>query len=567
MKKTFRGVAAALVCALLICALAGCGATIPAPSLPTAEVTIPTPRLPSPVAAGHGTAALPEVWHADEAFSDMTAQPYDLAQFEALTAPMYYFAEKGGTDGAFNALCQDLWNELNYVYTQYTLADLAYSRNPSDKALADADDDAWDVYSDANDEYWAAMHAVAVSDYAYLLDGSFYASWQADQFASYSGKNDAQNTLSDRESALEKEYYTEIAARWPDTERIAEIYIELLGIRGELARGAGYGSFAEYCYDNYYFREYTPEDAQELWALTKKYFVPLVERYGDEVNEASLDVYWSDRIDCSAAALLDAMATVLSQISTELSDVLDYMLDYGLYDIGGDSVRMDTGYTTLLYSSNEPFIFAKLGGNYYDYTTMFHEFGHFTNYWCTRSDLLFGLPDNDTAELQSQGLELLALFFYGELFGAEDGKAIADDLLMNVIYSVIDGCMYDEFQQLAYAETALTPDRLQELYAQVLGDYGYDADEDDYFWMHVEHNFSYPFYYISYAVSAVPALELFALATEDFDAAAEAYITAVSVDTEQYYFSDALGLAGLADPFDTSASRSVADAVAEYLAK
>ena len=241
------------------------------------------------------------------------------------------------------------------------------------------------------------------------------------------------------------------------------------------------------------------------------------------------------------------------------------MLDRGLYDIADYPGKQEMGFTARLYYQNQPFIFNKPENSFMDYTTMFHEFGHFANAYYTESDLLFGISDNDICELQSQGLEVLALNFYDRIFGERAGEYIAKNVLLNLLYSVVDGCMYDEFQQRVFMEESLSPERVKEIYAQIYEDYGYAPYEGyDLEWADVQHNFEFPFYYVSYAVSAVPALELYAMMQDSFDAAAEKYLAVSAMDTELYYFSEAMDEVGFGRVFDEATAREVSDALSIY---
>ena len=129
--------------------------------------------------------------------------------------------------------------------------------------------------------------------------------------------------------------------------------------------------------------------------------------------------------------------------------------------------------------------------------------------------------------------------------------------------------MYDEFQQKVFAEQDLTADEVQEIFKQVYAEYGYQTyDGYETSWMDVEHNFSYPFYYISYSVSAISALELFSIAKDSsYDEAKDKYLRAAALDGEVYCFSDAVEEAGLSDVFDTATSQRVTDSVGAFLAQ
>lgn len=179
---------------------------------------------------------------------------------------------------------------------------------------------------------------------------------------------------------------------------------------------------------------------------------------------------------CTEQEALEALSLVAGGISPETAEACEYLLRHGLYDFEALDTKPDMGFTTVLYWYNEPFIFNSPAGDLNDYTNTFHEFGHFLNFYGVPSDLIFGVSDNEISEMQSIGMELMATHWYGEIFGPDADGALAN-LLFNLITSVLDGALYDEFQQRVYAEEGLTPERIPELYAEVYESYGYEPYE------------------------------------------------------------------------------------------
>lgn len=505
-----------------------------------------------------------DTWHDDIAFEDMEYRRYSAKDFKPYADAIEDIAKHGGTSGELADADSAALTELYYICTLSNIADLAYSADPNDSGAATESMRINAVYNDAYDQYWCAMRAVALSDSAELLKDLYY-DWQIEWFETYESDTEDGTESYNRESELIQEYYTLISAPEPDYDEIAELYVELVGVRNDIARYAGYDSYAEYTYQNYYIRSYSPEDSERLWAIVKEYFVPVMQEYAYDVSLESYDLYFSDEIDCSPERILDSMAYCLPRMSGELGYAFNYMVDYGLYDIEYSDSKMNSGYTVDLYYYNEPFIFNCPYNSYYDYTDMFHEFGHFVNAFYTENDLMFGAEDNDLAELQSQGLEVMFTHFFTEIFGEGCGEIILRDELMNLVYSVIDGALYDEFQQRVYAEPALTAEKVYEIYADVYDGYGYSRyDGFDTEWMDISHNFDHPFYYISYSISAVSALELFVLSQEDYAAALEKYLSAAALDLELYYFTEALEEVGLGDVFDPATGAEIADGMMRF---
>ena len=507
------------------------------------------------------------VWRADADYSEMQYEHYELAQFSQYTAPIYELASSGGSLEEFNDANFSLIDELYYIHTLGELISLKYSTNPSDSYAAQESLYATELYYNASNEYWSAMNALATSENADLLSYYYY-DWQVDWFQQYTETDSADGwELYEREAQLVQNYYSLMSESEVDYDAAVEIFAKLVSIRQDIAKSYGYGSYADYTYEYTYSKNYAPEDAQPLWRSTKEYFVPLLQAHSQSIYLASDELWQSNRIDCSENTILEALGSTTNQLSPALYDAYLYMTEHCLYTISYDEVKVDTGYTTYLYYYNEPFLFNKPSNTYYDYVDLFHEFGHFANMYACPSNLIFGVADNDLSELQSQGMEVMLTCFCNDVFGSQDGNTVRNTILLNLIYSIVDGAMYDEFLQLVYAEDDITAERVKEIYAQVYESYGY-APYDGYLteWVDVVHNFEYPFYYLSYSLAAVSALEIFALAQDDIDAATQVYLQVAQMDCEAYYYSEALDEAGLRDPFASETCRIVAEAVSTALA-
>jgi len=580
MKHTKRALALLLVLALL--ALAGCSTGLPEISLPdrpaasssgTASSSSGETSSSSSGAAASSSAAAADMLagdgyftsqpeRKDVAYADMDPDAPSLEAFEQLTDGLEDFADEGGSQADFTAACRAAEDALSKLNTASALLDLKNSAAPADTALAAETTKAENDYYAANDDYWEAVHEVAVSKNADLMKGAFE-DWQIDQYESYdsSGSEDSLE-LSRQETELIRQYEALISADPVDYDAVCELYVKMVGVRNRIAEQAGYDSYAAYAYDYIYSRSYTPEDAQTIWTAAQENFRPLVEQYAYDITDRTQKLYYSGEIDSSPDKILAAIRTGAGGMSPEVSAAAAYLQKYGLYDIEPDDGKLSTGYTTYLPLYDEPFIFNCPYGAYTDYTDMFHEFGHYLAFLDNGSDWLYGVSDYDLSELQSQGMEVMFFPFYEQIFGEKYAQTVRAGTLLNLIYSVVDGAMYDEFQSRVYAEKNLTSARVQEIFADVYEKYGYqEYDGFQQEWMDQIHNFEQPMYYISYAASALPALELFARQQADPGEAMDAYLRVASMSDEDYYLSDAVKEAGLSDIFADGTGAKVASAL------
>ena len=549
---------ALLLCAALLLSLCGCltdeeaGAAqtepaqtaqdTPAPDEPSPE----TPAEAGPVETLAGGGYFDKVARPDISFADMDQSEITLDDFrpyaEALTT-----ASASGSREAFHRACAEAQQQLLAINTAGTLAELASDQNAADQTLSDRASRQTQAYYDAVDLYNQTLFEISEGENSSVLSKEFE-TWQIEYFKSYDAESSAQSlALATQESQLVRQYAALSSQEELDYDAAADIFLELVSVRAELASLSGAANFSEYAYSAYYSRDYSPTDAQKLWKTAKEDFAPLLHKYADEVTSALQSVQADGALDLSETAITDALCYGAARISPEVNDAAQYLLSHGLYDISDSDTKLSTGYTSYLYSYNVPFIYNCPYGSHLDYVDLFHEFGHWLAGYYHPSDALYGVIDYDLSELQSQGMEVLFLQYYDEFFG-ENAQLLRAETLLNLVYSVVTGAMYDEFQQKVYLEPDLTKDRLLELFREVYESYGFESyDGCEYRWADIIHNFQQPLYYISYAVSAIPALELYVRSLDSPNDAADAYLRVASMSDEEFFLTDALRETGLAN--------------------
>lgn len=335
-------------------------------------------------------------------------------------------------------------------------------------------------------------------------------------------------------------------------EEAGQIFLEQLGIREQIAARLGYSNYSDYCYDSY-GRDYTPEEVRTLHAAVKKYIAPVY-------------IYVNDRNDTSALAdttfdeqsFLNKLKTAAGDFSPMLDEPVQYMLRNDLYDFSYGANKMDNSFTTYISDYSAPFMFSQWTGESSDITTVLHELGHFTNYYHNAA-VGYAATDNlDLAEIDSQALVLLMTRYFDQFFGVYEQDA-KTDVLLDAMYSLLSGCMEDEFQQEIYQNPGMTLDQINVLYKQLAVEYGLD---DVYGftgteWVLISHTFQTPLYYISYAVSMVPALELFELSQSD-EAAAKSTYFSILMRAPYASFKEVLEQNGLSSVFLDSTIQRIA---------
>lgn len=380
------------------------------------------------------------------------------------------------------------------------------------------------------------------------------------------------------------------------------------------------GSYPAYAYSSY-GREYTPSDVTEMRSYVKSlghYVVDLYYDLGNDGMSVSDTSFYKeengqvvDDVDAADAFFKKAQEVALKMFSVidgkdatdpvsssmrgYLTEAFDYMNDYDLYYASRNKNGNTGAFTTYLSGFEIPYMFQYRWDVIDDITTFVHEFGHFTAYYLSGSN---GSTDLDIAEVQSQGLEMLFVNYYEDVYGGlnvtfEDGGSYTGAALAEImaeaqvqsvlLNSVVFGCIMDELQYDVYTNTEnyTSGSDVTEKYSELLLEYGlteqFTLDYShllgwsynflEYWWASVSHTFNQPFYYISYAMSAIPALSLYAESTEDFASAA------VSYNTVQYYgsgnsgytFETILDKAGIGSPFEKSTYDEIAVVLDSFL--
>lgn len=321
------------------------------------------------------------------------------------------------------------------------------------------------------------------------------------------------------------------------------IYIELVKVRKEIAAIYGYESAAEYYYQSSYNRDYSPTDAQQLHAYIKQYLVPVYTK----IQEVPLPKPPTHSIDTEN--LLPFAINYVNDISSDYGAILTSMSQRDMVFIATDKNKSaDLAYTTVFNQYNQPFLYYRASGSWQDVTAMAHEIGHYLDMYLNGYAGAFTPTNNyDMSEVLSTGMEILFLEYYDSLLG-NNSKNAKITTLSNFMETVLSGSMYDEAQQQIYAyKGELTTDIVNSIFAQTAKEYGYK--QYSYMglsWVNVFHNFEVPFYYLSYATSALTSLELYTIAQNNgFTAAREKYMSLMSCGSFDYGYADAISACNL----------------------
>ncbi|MDD3400096.1 MAG: M3 family metallopeptidase [Eubacteriales bacterium] len=550
----------------------------PAPSdVPVVEPSVAPVTYSYPDDVVHGTVNFNDM---EFVYPDVDAF---IADIEALQTDIDAGLDRNECLTRYEALC-DRYDQMDSLYS---LAYIRYTIDISDEAMKKNQED---LSNDLTDIEWRLVDVgVSLVDDPTLSNA--FSSDYVDSLRLADGLNDESiQSLVERETKLVsdydelntnftikvngQEYDIDTALGNEDyniryqfssefNQRAGEIFLELVSIRNEMAQTLGYDNYAQYRYDCY-DRDYTLEEAKALAADVKKYIVPLYE----EMIFGHLQTYIFS-FDLASVELdpsLAAIQSTLEKTFPELMEAWDYMIKYDLCSFEEGDNKLPGSYSTLIGQYNAPFLYTHWDGDAGTISTIFHEFGHYSNFyfnpesgWNTGGSL-------DLAEVDSQGLELMMLQYSSELYGAESSDAMRLSAILSAMYSLMSACMEDEFQQYVYANPNSTLEELNAEYYRLATEYnfvylyGYDGTE----WSFIPHHVQSPMYYISYGTSMLGALQVWEYSLDDYQGAHDIYMQ-ISARPHYSYLREVLTNAGLKDPFSKGVVEELANTMRNYL--
>ena len=466
--------------------------------------------------------------------------------------------QSGNNQTQFDVLYDQYYTDVYMVAEQY---ELIYLLSDVDTSLIDKCYDASDFYDKTVANYYGLYELIYNSNYR----SYFYADWSSDEIqealdlaAMYNSNSDNSSEL----STIMKEYNALLESMGDEAtgaqiSSLNSLYRRLVNANNTIALGAGYGSsnnknYMDYAYENVYYREYAPADVAEMRNYVKTVIAPIFVQIAEEYydfyfysithfgrsyfSNATNSNYYKGLVELpvvNTASATAANANAIRNTVNHIGDYYNYLSQVDGIDFIGEAEKLyqngnyftgagDGAYTTTI--RNKPVMYFQEQG--YDTAfTFVHEFGHYYDFVVNGS-----LTESmDHCETQSQGDEMLFLAWLAnnKPSGITNGfTAVEISQLFDILSAVILSTAVDELEQAAYSGTyngAPITD-YNATFEQILKTY---SGADEYFnpdyWFYVV--FDNAAYYISYAMSALPAIEIYAKAgTNGIDAARTSYL-------------------------------------------
>jgi len=413
---------------------------------------------------------------------------------------------------------------------------------------------------DLTDTYWEAEYQFCMENYPRLdaaleelyvslanaplrkqLEKEYFGEGFFDGYEGGSSLSDATLALLEQEAALENRYYTLSDAALavdPYSEAyfvlhapaMAELFVELIAVRQQIAAAFGYDSYPQFSYECSFYRDYTPTQAESYLESIGQ---ALVELYR-QTNSSTLWDY--GYTTCGESMTFDYVKQAAQAMGGEIAQAFELLEQAGLYHIAYGENKYNSGFEVYLWDYSEPFIFLRPYLDQTDKLAFAHEFGHFLNDYVCRGSY----AGTDVAEVHSQAFEYLSLCY------APDTQALTQYKMADSLRVYVETAAYALFEHRVYSLTGedLTVANVEALYREIGLAFGFDSwgwDSRDY--VSIPHYFTDPMYMISYVVSNDLAMQFYQMEQAEAGSALALYRQCLtSEDSSLLGFAETYGL-------------------------
>ena len=505
-----------------------------------------------------------QVVHGNVNLSDL-ASVYEHLDFSEIE--QIYTEFKSNCDNGYDE--EEMLSDLNiiayavaYVQDMCQIANILYQFDTSDDNYFNELSYSQQIYYKAYDIFnQSVKYAAGISKYYKKLSDEL-GKESVDMYLSYdSSGSETEAAYSAKINEYVNQYYALINDSDSTEEQFADLYLEMVKYNNDYANNQVGTDYLQFSYDYMYSRDYTIDEAKKLCDSVAENMSALYNNISTDIVENPL---WQDYmlLSYSEDELLDFLGSTIENISPEIKQAYDYMVDYQTYSIEpaqNDKNRAEGAFTTYFLSMDSPYIFINMNENYNDVMTFVHEFGHYNEMYQSGSSG----SSLDLAEISSQALEFLYIPYYSQIYGEQYADLSEKMSVSNILWAVVSGCMIAEFETSVYENPDMTSEELITLYDDLETKYNL---EEHINWYYVSHLFEQPGYYISYATSGIAAFEIWNTSLTDRQSAINSYIDLSSYGSSGN-FREVLNNSGMNDIFEEQTMLNISGSISDKFLK
>lgn len=317
--------------------------------------------------------------------------------------------------------------------------------------------------------------------------------------------------------------------RLQNREEFDEIYGQLIGLRDQIAKNAGFANYRDYAFKMYKRFDYGPDDCMAFHKAAQECVVPLARKIAEN-RRASLGLDtlrpWDLAVDPlnrpplkpfeTADELCDGAERIFERLDPELAADFRSMRANGELDLESRKGKAPGGYLYCRDEIRRPFIFMNAAGLQRDVETLLHESGHAFHSLATRNEPLLDYRDSpiEFAEVASMSMELFGGRFLEEYYSPAEAARARRNHLEGIVGILPWIARIDDFQHWVHTNPGHSPMDREAYWLELEERYGVNLDwsgrEDvrAMNWQRQLHLFVHAFYYIEYGIAQLGALQL-----------------------------------------------------------
>ncbi len=396
--------------------------------------------------------------------------------------------------------------------------------------------------------------------------------------------------LKETDETLRKSVFEKMAVRRrEDTQKLHDLFNELIEKRHQLSVNAGFKNFRDYKFKALNRFDYTKEDCFNFHQSVKTLIVPIVrEIQAERLAKLGKSAFkpWDTEVDSEGKSPLKPFETgdemlagtvkMFHQIDTYFGECLEKMNEMGHLDLDSKAGKAPGGYNYPLYEIGVPFIFMNAVGAQRDLVTMVHEGGHAVHSFLSRDLALTGFKNlpSEVAELASMSMELLTMHLWSEFYASDEQLNRAKKEQLETVLKILPWiAQIDEFQHWVYEHPGHSISERDTHWLKLCTDYGtgltdWTGYEDQLAtsWQRQMHLFEVPFYYIEYGIAQLGALGVWKNSLGDFRKTIEQYKDALRLGYTRS-IPEIYATAGIKFDFTSDYLKELAQFVREELQK
>ncbi|MBL6663399.1 MAG: M3 family oligoendopeptidase [Flavobacteriales bacterium] len=320
------------------------------------------------------------------------------------------------------------------------------------------------------------------------------------------------------------------ARRLQDVEALDQLFDELIALRQQIAKNAGFENYRDYKFAAMGRFDYTPADCYAFHDSIAKEIVPIIEDFDkSRMDKMGLENYkpWDTSVDASGKAplkpfeggqdLINKSIRCFERLRPYYGECLNTMKAMNHLDLESKEGKAPGGFNYPLYEIGVPFIYMNAVGSQRDLVTMVHEGGHAIHSFLSRDLPLadFKSVPSEVAELASMSMELISMDTWDEFYdNQEELNRAKKEQMQKVLEGLPWIAAIDRFQQWIYTTPHTADERrtewdkiMSELSSSIVNWEGHEKAHQN-IWQRQLHLYEVPFYYIEYGMAQLGAIAM-----------------------------------------------------------